>query len=140
MRRMALSKGALSALKKRTAAVQENDIRRRSSMQLEERPTFLCAMTNREVVCPYALFFFFFFSTTTVRCVASVCRAKQQVQVASKEGASRKEIFSNTEQGGAKSNRKQNKTKQKKGTEPQEKSTHTTSNKIQNTNISPIYT
>lgn len=102
-------------------------------MQLEERPTFLCAMTNREVVCPYALFF----STTTVRCVASVCRAKQQVQVASKEGASRKEIFSNTEQGGAKSNRKQNK---KKGTKPQEKSTHTTSNKIQNTNISPIYT
>lgn len=99
-------------------------------MQLEERPTFLCAMTNREVVCPYALF-----STTTVRCVASVCRAKQQVRVASKEGASRKEFFSNTEQGGAKSNRKQ-----KKGTKPQEKSTHTTSNKIQNTNISPIYT
>lgn len=71
-------------------------------MQLEERPTFLCAMTNREVVCPYALF-----STTTVRCVASVCRAKQQVRVASKEGASRKEVFGNTEQGGAKSNRKQ---------------------------------
>lgn len=60
VRRMALSKGALSALKKRTAAVQENDIRRRSSMQLEERPTFLCAMTNREVVCPYALFFCLF--------------------------------------------------------------------------------
>lgn len=71
-------------------------------MQLEERPTFLCAMTNREVVCPYALF-----STTTVRCVASVCRAKQRVRVASKEGASRKEVFSNTEQGGAKSNRQQ---------------------------------
>lgn len=51
----------------------------------------------------------FFFSTTTIRCVASVCRAKQQVQVASKEGASRKEIFSNTKQGEAKSIRKQKK-------------------------------
>lgn len=102
-------KGALSALKKGTAAVQENDIRRRSSMQLGgETHIPMCHDKQRGCV---SIRSFFFFSTTTVRCVASVCRAKQQVRVASKEGASRKEFFSNTEQGGAKSNRKQ---KQKK--------------------------
>lgn len=95
VRRMGLSKGVLTALN-RTAAEQENNIRRRTSMQLEERPTFLCAMTNREVVCQCS-----FFPITTVRCVASVCSAKQQVQIASKEGAPPKKDFSNTKQGGA---------------------------------------
>lgn len=34
-----------------------------------------------------------FFPITTVRCVASVCSAKQQVQIASKEGAPPKKDF-----------------------------------------------
>lgn len=61
-------------------------------------------MTNRG--CVNALFFFL---TTTVRCVASVWGAKQQIQVASKEGALERPF----QQGGAKSNRKTKKKRKK---------------------------
>lgn len=86
-------------------------------MQLGETHIPMCHDKQRLCQC------FFFFFTTTVRCVASVWGAKQQIQVASKEGAP-KRLF---QQGGAKSNRK-TKTK-KKETKSQEKSICTTSKK-----------
>lgn len=81
-------------------------------MQLGETHIPMCHDKQRLCQCS-------FFLTTTVRCVASVWGAKQQIQVASKEGAPER-LF---QQGGAKSNRK---TKKKKETKSQEKSICTT--------------
>lgn len=79
-------------------------------MQLGE--THIPKCHDKQRGCVSMLFFLSLFLWTTVRCVASVWGEKQQVQVASKEGAPLAEDFcGNTRQGGAKSNGK--KTKQK---------------------------
>lgn len=68
-----------------------------------------------ERLCVNALIFLLFL-TTTVRCVVSGWVAKQQVQVASKEGAPKRGFFffGNTEQGGANCDRKKKKRNRKR--------------------------
>lgn len=65
-----------------------------------------------------------FFFTTTVRCVLPIFGEQNSKYKQQAKRVSPKDLFSNTEQGGAKSNRT------KKGTKSQEKSIYTMSNKI----------
>lgn len=130
VRRMALSKGALSALKKDCCSARKQHTEEIEHATRGETHIPMCHDKQRGCVSICS-----FFHNYCKMC--SFCLQSKTASTSSKQrGCLPKRVFSATP---SKVEPKVTENK-KKGTKPQEKSTHTTSNKIQNTNISPIYT
>lgn len=111
----------------RTAAEQEHNIRRRTSMQLGETHIPVCHDKQRG--CVSMLFFYNYCK------MCSFSLGSKTASTNSKQRGCPQKTFSATP-----SMVEPKVTEKQKGTKSQEKSIYTTSNKIQKTNISPIYT